>query len=186
MTLVKATFTTMRRQIIVTGPESAGKTSLSQKLAEAFDAVWIPEYARGYLEAVDRKAISEDFPHFVQAINQLIEAGFRQQERAKKEPAIVIQDTSHEILHLWQADKFVLSSLVDAAFKNSRPDVYVLCMPDLPWESDPLREDPHRRQELFLAIRDLLKTSGVPLIEVSGFGESRTKNAQKQLERILR
>ncbi len=175
----------MRKHIIVTGPESTGKTTLSKKMAEELGAVWIPEYARGYLEAAGRRAKKEDFPHFVRATQQLLEAGFRQQERRNKIPSVVIQDTSHEVYHLWQSDKFSLSSLVVDAFKNDQPDAYLLCTPDLPWQADPLREDPHRRQELFLAIQALIKTSGCPVIEVSGFGESRTKNALGQLAHIL-
>ncbi len=176
----------MRKHIIVTGPESTGKTTLSKKIAEAYDAIWIPEYARGYLEALDRKALGTDFPHFVQTTNQLIEAGFQQQERAGQSPGTIIQDTSHEILHIWQADKFTLSPLVEEAFKHARPDAYVLCQPDLPWEPDPQREDPHRRQELYETLHALLLASGSRVIEVSGFGESRTKTALSQLKFILR
>ncbi|MFK8056768.1 MAG: AAA family ATPase [Saprospiraceae bacterium] len=175
----------MRKHIIVTGPESSGKTTLSKALAKKLGAVWIPEYARGYLEAADRRAVAGDFPHFVQATDNLIEAGFQQQERAGRNPAVVIQDTGHEVLSIWQDDKFERTTLVNDAFVNASPDLYLLCHPDLPWEYDPLREDPHRRKELFIAIHAMLDQTGIDVFEVSGFGESRTEKVFKKLKSLL-
>jgi HTH-type transcriptional regulator, transcriptional repressor of NAD biosynthesis genes len=39
------------RRVVVTGPESTGKTTLARDLAAAFDTTWVPEYARAYLDA---------------------------------------------------------------------------------------------------------------------------------------
>jgi NadR type nicotinamide-nucleotide adenylyltransferase len=38
------------RRIVVTGPESTGKTTLAQGLAERLATTWVPEYARAYLD----------------------------------------------------------------------------------------------------------------------------------------
>lgn len=38
--------------ITIVGPESSGKTTLSQQLAETFGCPWIPEFAREYLETL--------------------------------------------------------------------------------------------------------------------------------------
>ena len=32
------------------GPESTGKTTLSKQLARYYNSVWVPEYAREYLQ----------------------------------------------------------------------------------------------------------------------------------------
>ena len=42
------------RKIVIIGPESTGKSTLSAALAEALDTVWVPEYARAYLEGLGR------------------------------------------------------------------------------------------------------------------------------------
>src|SRR5215467_1623034 len=39
----------MLKKIVVIGPESTGKSSLCEKLAEHYNTLWCPEYAREYL-----------------------------------------------------------------------------------------------------------------------------------------
>ena len=41
-------------KITITGPESSGKTTLARQLAEAFDTLWVPEYAREYIDQLNR------------------------------------------------------------------------------------------------------------------------------------
>jgi nicotinamide riboside kinase len=38
------------KKIVVIGPESTGKSTLCKKLAAHYDSLWVPEYAREYLE----------------------------------------------------------------------------------------------------------------------------------------
>ena len=37
-------------KVVIFGPESTGKTTLSRKLARYYNSVWVPEYAREYLQ----------------------------------------------------------------------------------------------------------------------------------------
>src|SRR6185436_16100863 len=39
----------MPKKVVIIGPESTGKSSLSQQLASHYNTVWCPEYAREYL-----------------------------------------------------------------------------------------------------------------------------------------
>ena len=41
--------------MVVSGPESTGKTTLTRRLADHFGTVWVPEYVREYLEARPRR-----------------------------------------------------------------------------------------------------------------------------------
>jgi nicotinamide riboside kinase len=41
-------------RISVTGPESTGKSWLAQHLAGHYKTLWVPEYARKYLESINR------------------------------------------------------------------------------------------------------------------------------------
>ena len=37
-------------KIVLFGPESTGKTTLSEQLARHYNTVWVPEFARAYLQ----------------------------------------------------------------------------------------------------------------------------------------
>ena len=37
-------------KVVLFGPESTGKTTLSRHLARYYNSVWVPEYARDYLQ----------------------------------------------------------------------------------------------------------------------------------------
>ena len=164
--------------VIVTGPESSGKSTLARDLAAALGAVAVPEYPRGYLLAAGRRAVLSDFDHFARVDGQLREAAARQGRG-------VVRDTACEVLRVWAEDKFdSVPPAVDEAWRRQRPSAYVLCAPDLPWAFDPLREDPHRRRELHRRYRQLLAQTGVPVIDVGGSGEQRLRTALEPLRKL--
>ena len=43
------------KRIVIIGPESTGKTALCKKLSEYYKTVWVPEYAREYVENLNRE-----------------------------------------------------------------------------------------------------------------------------------
>ena len=170
--------------VIVTGPESTGKTTLAAALAARADGTFVPEYPRGYLQALGRLADASDFAHFVVANAHLPAAAKAREKRRgkRKRDRLVVQDTGAEVLKLWHEDKFgPCPAFLDGAFAAQAPDVYLLCRPDLPWEYDPLREDPHRRWELFGKFRGLLDARSARVIEVRGFDDARLGSAVDDL-----
>ena len=48
------------KKVIVTGPESTGKTLLCEYLAAYYVGRWIPEYARKYIEELGRPYTKQD------------------------------------------------------------------------------------------------------------------------------
>ncbi|MBK8339574.1 MAG: ATP-binding protein [Flavobacteriales bacterium] len=48
------------RRIVITGPESSGKTTLCRLLAMHFGVPWVVEQARGYLDAIGRPYVEAD------------------------------------------------------------------------------------------------------------------------------
>ncbi len=158
------------KRIAITGPESTGKTTLAQALAADFGTIWVPEYAREYLEHLGRPYVFEDLEVIARGQRELEERYARLANR------YLFCDTDLLVIKIWSAYKyqqtapFVLESL------SNRPyDLFVLCGTDVPWEYDPLRENPGEREELYQLYKKELTDHSMPFIEVSGSLEERVK-----------
>lgn len=159
-------------RIAVTGPESTGKSALAESLAEYFHTVWVPEYARTYLEKLGRAYAYEDIVEIARGQMQ------SEEEKAAEARNVLVCDTELLVTKIWstfkfqQCDPWILEQM-----KKPRYDVYLLCDIDLPWQQDPLREHPGQRKELFQLYLNELKMLGIPFGIVRGTGADRLKNA---------
>lgn len=147
--------------IIITGPESSGKTTLAESLSQSLQLPLIPEYAREYLLALDRKYTLDDVLHIGKQQMQT----FSQKENTKA----IIYDTDILTTIIWLQDKF---NYIDSAFNdfwNKESNcIYLLCKPEFIWEDDPLREDEGRRDVLFEIYKSHLITADKKFFEISG------------------
>lgn len=169
-------------KIVILGPESTGKTTLTQALANHFQAPFVAEYAREYLEKKadrayelkDLEAIGKGHVNAVQAM-------------LKSNPPILFCDTDLVTLHIWSMDKFDQAvPFVEANMKTQQANLYLLCKPDLKWEYDPLREDANRRDELYDWNAWVLKSMNATFVEIGGQGEKRTMRAIAAVESHLK
>ena len=165
------------RKIAIVGPESTGKSLLSQQLAEHFHTVWVEEYARDFLHELGREYQQADLIDI--AKGQLaLEA-----QQAIAANSFLFCDTNLLVIKVWS--KFVFGEIDPWLVENMKLDTYnlhLLTDVDLPWEEDPLREHPHRRKELFDIYHHELLSAGVPFEIVSGEGPDRLASALKALE----
>lgn len=144
--------------ILVTGPESSGKTTLAIRLAAALDGRYVAEAARAYLTERDGNYTEADLP-------LIWSAQCAAEDEARNSGAsFVVCDTGPEVIHIWAKVKYgrVPEDIVRAV--KERPyDLVLLCAPDLPWEPDPFREAPdvQERQSLFVRYRELLQGAHV-------------------------
>lgn len=136
------------RKIIVTGPESSGKTTLARMLAAHYQAPLVDEQARAYLNALGRPYVELD----LLAIAQQQWAAEENGEGMARETSspLVICDTDLLTIRIWALVKFGrCDPWITKILADDKPDHSILCSPDIPWEPDPLREDPHGRDQLF-------------------------------------
>ena len=167
------------RKIVVTGPESTGKTDLSEALAAKMNARWIPEYARGYIENLGRPYRYED-----------LEIIARQQIQQEKEAAdvtdegILILDTWLIITKVWFEMVYGKSPVwMEVYITSANIDLFLVCSPDLPWIADPVRENGgEMRNKLFERYCREIEKFGFEYEIVTGFGEDRLNNACKHLQ----
>ena len=133
-------------KIRVTGPESSGKSTLARCLAWCLDGIYVAEASRQYLH--DRGGRYD--------YGDLLSIWQRQRAAeylvAPEGASWVVCDTGPEVIQIWSEFKYGrVDPLITAATQLHDYDLTLLCAPDLPWVSDPLREhpDPDMRTRLF-------------------------------------
>lgn len=160
------------QKIAIVGPESTGKSSLAAALAEKLSAPWVPEYARAYIDQLDRPYEQSDLRQIAQG--QLA----WEKQYASPSSQWLVCDTHLLVIQIWSEFKYgtVDACILDAL--NLQDYAYHLLTDiDLPWEADPQREHPHRRQELFDLYHQHLSLAGVPFGVVRGQDAQRIENA---------
>ena len=161
------------RIVCVTGPESTGKTTLSQALARRFDVPWLAEYAREHLTA----RVSQGYDRDTVA-NIAREQWRRERDLLRRTEGPVVLDTDLAVLFVWWREKYgPVPRWIDSAWAAQAPRLYLLCRPDIGWRPDPLRESPGDLDRLFGIYRDLLTERGLRFVEISGTGDARTATA---------
>jgi NadR type nicotinamide-nucleotide adenylyltransferase len=167
----------MIRTIAVTGPESTGKSMLAEQLALHYNTVWVPEFAREYLEKLERPYEEKDILSI--AKGQLASES-AQMKYAEK---FLFCDTEFIVTKIWSEVKYNrCDPWILEIIKTHRYDLYLLCDIDLPWQYDPLREHPHKRRYLFNLYYNELNSQKFPFAVIRGTGPRRLQNALKTIE----
>jgi nicotinamide riboside kinase len=73
------------------------------------------------------------------------------------------------------------STYFDNMIKQYPYDFYLLTFPDLPWEADPLRENPGKGLYFFEWYKNILEEHKLPYSIVSGIGDDRLQCAVKAI-----
>jgi len=165
------------KRIAITGPECSGKSTIALALASNFQTNWIPEAARSYLEKLGRPYVQEDLDTIARR-QQLMIDGARNRD-------VLITDTEMLVLKIWSEVKYgSVSGFIESLWRNQDFDLYLLCAPDIPYEEDPLRENPDNRNELFELYKAELEKSNRNFIVLSGNLESRLQSAIEKIKSL--
>jgi len=164
--------------VCLTGPESSGKTTLAKQLAEELAVPLVEEVARDYLSG-RLDYTSED-------VLQIAEMQIAQEKALRAVTrGLLICDTDISVIQIWWQEKYGdLVAEVEAALAARSPRVYLLLQPDLPWQPDPLRENPDDQERLFDRYVAMLEDSGFPFRVVSGQGNARIRSALEHLAEL--
>ncbi|MEJ2162730.1 MAG: ATP-binding protein [Robiginitalea sp.] len=172
-------------RVVLFGPESTGKTTLAKDLANHYQTVWVPEYAREYLQDKwDReKQTCQPEDLLPIAIGQMR----LENALARKANRILVCDTDlletkvySEAYYLGYSDPL----LKKAALQNQY-DLYFLTGIDVPWQADDLRDKPDEREEMFVTFRKALEENNRRFIILRGGRQERLRQAISQLDKLL-
>ncbi|HEX5654025.1 MAG TPA: AAA family ATPase [Chitinophagaceae bacterium] len=184
----------MLKKVVILGPESTGKSTLCEQLAQHFDTMWCPEFAREWLLtngknysyddlltiAKGQLALEEEYSLMLE--NQSIPL----LENGGHIPLFI--DTDMYVMKVWcefvfgQCHSYILEQIIRRKY-----DLYLLCNVDLIWTADELREYPDlkSRQTLYNMYKDCMINQDIPWVEISGDHEQRFQTAVKAVNKLL-
>lgn len=122
--------------IVITGAESTGKSTLTERLANHFEVPFIPEIAREYVENLNRKYTYSD----VETIAKMQIAKFN--SILESDAPYIFVDTWLIVTKIWF--EFVFKKTPDWLINEilkTKIDLFLVCDIDLPWIYDPVREN---------------------------------------------
>ena len=172
-------------KVVLFGPESTGKTTLSKHLARHYNSVWVQEYAREYLQNKwnNERKTCESSDLLPIAIGQMK----LENDLAKKTDSVLICDT--DLLETKVYSEAYYSGICDPilekyALENTY-DMYFLTYIDTPWEADDLRDKPNERLQMFKAFENALIKYNRPYVLLKGDRIERLKTAVEHIDKLL-
>ncbi len=173
-------------KVVMFGPESTGKTTLAMQLARHYNSVWVPEYAREYLQDKWNNERKTCEPH------DLLPIAFGQMQSenslAQKTDSVLLCDTNLLETKVYSEAYYSGSCdplLEEYALKNTY-DLYFLTYIDTPWEADDLRDKPEERLEMFQAFQTTLKKYNIPFVLLKGTKKERLEIAVMHIDALLK
>ena len=171
----------MVHRIVITGAESTGKTTLARALAERYGEPWTKEFVRDYVDRLGHTLQQTNLEPIAQGQFALEDKGLKQAQR------LVFHDTNI-LSSIIYAKHYFGTTLdwVDKRFQERTYNLYLLCMPDIPWETDgKQRESPKARAQLHKIFKAKLDSLQLPYIEIGGSKEKRLKRAVEALGKLI-
>jgi len=168
-------------KIAVVGPESTGKSTMSEYLAAHYNTIWVPEYARGYCEKLTAPPTWQD------EINMFYGQVALEDELLSKANKLLICDTTFLTVKIWSEYTFgkAPQQVIDELPK--RPyDFYLLLNIDMPWQEDPLRDFPHMREHFMEVWYKELNELNAKYVLIEGTGAERHGRAVEAVDEYLK
>lgn len=168
------------KKVAIVGPECTGKSDLAEFLANHYATSWAPEYARGYLDNLLHPYSQIDLTTIAHGQLRLEETW------AQDATKLLICDTNLIVIKIWSDVKYgntdpdILEHMA-----HQKYDLHLLTYIDIPWQDDPQREHPDKREELYERYHKEVSSMAIPFVEIRGDREARRKIAIEAIDKLL-
>ncbi|MGB5980757.1 MAG: ATP-binding protein [Nonlabens sp.] len=163
-------------RIVLFGPESTGKTTLSKQLAHHFDTIAVPEYAREYLQhKMNHTGKICEYHDLIPICKGQLAL---ENDAVNSAHKFLFCDT--DALETWTYSQLYFDkapSEIAHIIDNTHYDFYLLMDVDIPWVKDDLRDRPDDRQAIMNRFRKALKDHDKNYAVISGIENQRFENA---------
>lgn len=165
-------------RVCLIGPECTGKTTIAARLAERYQTIYVPEYAREYAERVARPLTSDD-------ADPIARGQLASEDRlASAASGMLILDTDLLSTYVYARHYYgTAPDWLESAVPTRLANLYILFSPDCPFVPDRAR-DPHAdRLAVHSAMATTLDTLGARYTRVGGGWEERWEGVVGAVER---
>jgi NadR type nicotinamide-nucleotide adenylyltransferase len=190
-------------KVAVIGPESTGKSTLCELLAQHYNTQWCPEFAREYLLthgtdytyddllyiAKGQLAMEDEYTQsLVGSSESRADSSVQDSELRTLNSKLLFVDTEMYVMKVWcefvfgKCHRWVLDKIIERKY-----DLYLLCNTDLPWVKDELREYPDlkTRDQLYHIYKDIMINQSTPWVDINGDSNERLQKAIKAVDQLM-
>jgi HTH-type transcriptional repressor of NAD biosynthesis genes len=169
------------KRVAVIGAESTGKTTLARNLAEHYKTVWVPEYAREYLDNKNAHCELSDIPHIAKGQME------SESRLARRSNRVMFCDTDLMTTTVWSDHYFgQCPEWIKQAADEHNYDLCLLTDIDVPWIADPQRDRPHMRDYFHDLFRRELESRQRRFAIINGSFDERFKKAIRAVDDLLK
>jgi HTH-type transcriptional repressor of NAD biosynthesis genes len=166
------------KTVLIYGAESTGKTTLAKNLAEYYNTIWVPEYAREYLG--ERHCVYEDMEPIGEGQQRL-----ERQSRLKANK-VLFCDTDAMTTKVYSEkyyNKVPNNVLMYSALRKY--DLILFTTIDVPWVKDCQRDLGHQREDMEERFKRELDMRGFSYVRINGDWDNRLEQAKKAIDEAI-